>query len=404
MNNDEIRKYLKKIINSKCFSRSKIYNRLLEYLTESTLKGQTPKEFTIGVDVFYQKMEKANDSYVRVQVFKLRKILETYYNIEGKNDSVRFVIPKGSYSLKFKTKREIQRSKHYKYLIYIFIFVVLLASYFSYSLFFGRSDLRKQKKSKFWHEILCNKRETIIVSGDFYVFRDKKTDDKFDRYRIIRDVHLNSLEEFKEMIKHTDSLKMEDYETTDLPTYMTRGVLYSMKYLIPMLDRNGVPFNITISSDFFWNVYKNKNIIYIGSFKSLSSLSIVTDKLNIYYDHENDIISFVNNGDTIKYYSKYYTNEKKSMNIDYTLVAKVPGSDNNVINLFVSNNDIGCIEAIKYFTQPDSLKNFEKNILKKSTYFKAFYKSEGIVRTGTTFYLLNYEAITDSTLVDFWRY
>jgi hypothetical protein len=126
--------------------------------------------------------------------------------------------------------------------------------------------------------------------------------------------------------------------------------------------------------------------------------------LNIYYDHKNDIISFVDNGDTIKYLSKYFVSEKNSMNIDYTLVAKVPGSSNNAIYLFVSNNDIGCIESVKYFTQPDSLKSFEENILKGASFFKAFYKSEGIVRTGTSFYLLNYEAIEDSTLKAFWRY
>ena len=406
MNNEEIRKYLNKIVKSNTFSRSKIYNRLLEYLTEATLKGQKPKEFTIGVDVFYQKMEKANDSYVRVQVYKLRKILETYYNTEGKHDSIRFVIPKGSYTLKFKTKREIQRSKRYKYLIIlsVFVFIIFLSSSFFYSLFFKRPDLQKLKKSKFWREIVHIKGETILVSGDFFVYRNKKMDERYNRYRIIRDVHINSLEEFREMIKHSDFFEMEDFETTDLPTYLTRSAVYSMKYLIPILDRNNVPFDITISSDFSWNVYKNNNIIYIGSFKNLGPLTIVTDKLNIYYDHKNDIISFVDNGDTIKYLSKYFVSEKNSMNIDYTLVAKVPGSNNNVIYLFVSNNDIGCIESIKYFTQPDSLKSFEKNILKGASFFKAFYKSEGIVRTGTSFYLLNYEAIEDSTLGSFWRY
>ena len=70
MNETEIRKFLSKIIGSDAFQRSDTLRRLLQYLTEASLKGEHPKEFTVGLDVFNQKAEDPASSKVRVYVYK----------------------------------------------------------------------------------------------------------------------------------------------------------------------------------------------------------------------------------------------------------------------------------------------------------------------------------------------
>ena len=112
MSDVEIRKQLDKILSSSAFSLSGVYKRLLEYLTDATLKGEKPKEFTIGHEVFGQEVNDPSTSRVRVSVFKLRKRLDKYYKDEGIHDELFFTIPKGGYSLEFVNRKDISH-KHF---------------------------------------------------------------------------------------------------------------------------------------------------------------------------------------------------------------------------------------------------------------------------------------------------
>ena len=181
---------------------------------------------------------------------------------------------------------------------------------------------------------------------------------------------------------------------------MPRDALFSMQYLIPLLYENNVKYRIILSSDFKWETYKNFNMIFIGAFKNLKALSILTDKLNVKYDNDDFSIT-LDNGKRARTYTSMFLSGK---NIDYTLVSKLPGTNDNVIYLFISDNDIGCIEAVRRFTEADSIKSFEKNILKDADYFRALYIGEGINRTSVTFNLIDFMPIRDSALVNFWHY
>ncbi len=402
MNIVEIRKYLDKIIESDCFSRSDIYKKLLKYLTEATIEGKRPKEFTIGLDVFNHKADDPATSNVRVYVHKLRKKLDTYYNKEGIHDPIRFSIPKGSYSIEFKNKKDVSYQTRVKYLWISLAAAILL--FIIHLLFFvnPKSDNEKLKKTAFWHEFFDNGKETVIVAGDFFMFTDLKIEDERGLNWNIRDTRVNSEEQFMEIINNDSLLHPEDFRILSDVTYMPRDALFSMQYIIPVLHDNNVPYQIVLSSNFKWDIFNNYNIIYIGAFKNLKTLSILTEKLGISFNNSSGEISVKGPEGVNNYSSYFFINDNK--NIDYTLVSKMPGSDNNIIYLFVSNNDIGCIESVKYFTQLDSVKSFDDRILNDAHYFKAIYKAEGIIRTGVTFDLKEYEHIADSSLQNFWHY
>ncbi len=400
MNNIEITAYLDKIINSKAFSLSGVYKRLLKYLTEATLKGEEPKEFTIGLEVFGYDVDDPSTSRVRVSIHKLRKRLEKYYKEEGKDDLICFTIPKGGYTLEFvNNKGIVHRDQNKSIWIAILVFALIVLSGLVLFLLRG-SDYYKLRNTTFWHELINNKNKTVIIAGDFFMYRDAKYERDHERYLNVRDIQINSEEQLQEYLQSDTNLKKEDYIILKDVTYMPRDALYSMQYISPLLFDNKIKYQIILSSDFNWETYKDYNLIYIGAFKNLKSLSILTDKLKIKHNHLDQSLTVTDKNGT-KVYSSFFLSNK---NIDYTLVSKLPGTNNNVIYLFVSNNDIGCMEAVKRFTQIDSLKHFEKNTLKDANFFKAIYKAEGIVRTSITYNLTEFEAITDSTLINFWHY
>ena len=405
MNEIEIKKQLEKIIHSNAFSLSGVYKKLLEYLTEATLKGEKPKEFTIGQEVFDQKVDDPSTSRVRVSVYKLRKRLEKYYQEEGKNDKIYFRIPKGGYTLEFLSNRSINRKKHtasikidVKTCIAIAAVVLLAGTLF---IFFFQNDsvYKKTGKTEFWNDLINNGKETVIIAGDFFMYRDLKSEREKDQYLNVRNIQINSEEGLLNYIASDTTLDSRDFAILTGSTYMPRDALFSMQYILPVLFENEVNYQIILSSDFDWETYKDYNIIYIGTFKNLKLLSLLTDKLKIKYNTKNQYITVGEGKSSRKYYSMFLNNK----NIDYSLVAKLPGTNNNLIYLFVSDNDIGCIESVKQFTQLASVKRFEKQVQKGATFFKAIYKAEGIIRTGLTFDLMEYEALSDSTAEEFWH-
>jgi hypothetical protein len=88
-----------KIASSSRFQASPRLAALLQHLADAQESGKIVKEYSIGVDVLERPpdFDPRTDSIVRVHVSRLRKRLSEYYSEEGRNDSVRVVLPKGEY-------------------------------------------------------------------------------------------------------------------------------------------------------------------------------------------------------------------------------------------------------------------------------------------------------------------
>jgi TolB-like protein len=79
--------------------------RFLGYVVEEVLagRGERLSQFALGVEVFDrdESFDPATDSMVRVEAGRLRAKLREYYETDGKNDAVRFELPKGTYEVRF---------------------------------------------------------------------------------------------------------------------------------------------------------------------------------------------------------------------------------------------------------------------------------------------------------------
>lgn len=100
-----VEQQLDRILASSQFSETTRLARFLEHVVRQTLDGNQAalKGYTIGLDVFDkpEDFDPSIDTIVRVQAGKLRSRLDLFYADEGRDDPVRIIIPKGSYSAVF---------------------------------------------------------------------------------------------------------------------------------------------------------------------------------------------------------------------------------------------------------------------------------------------------------------
>ena len=102
---EEIRAALDRIAVSEAFCASPQLVAFLRYVVEATLRGGQDriKGYTIAVEAFGRgdDFNPQDDPIVRVEAMRLRRALQRYYANGGRDDSVRIVLPLGSYVPEF---------------------------------------------------------------------------------------------------------------------------------------------------------------------------------------------------------------------------------------------------------------------------------------------------------------
>ncbi len=92
---------VRRILRSATFRNASTLQQLLTYLAAKSTagRGDTPKEYTIGVEALGRKedFDPKIDPIVRVQSHRLRTKLKEYYAVEGSQDPILIQIPKGHY-------------------------------------------------------------------------------------------------------------------------------------------------------------------------------------------------------------------------------------------------------------------------------------------------------------------
>ena len=101
----DVRAELDRILASKGFATAGRLSKLLRYVVDKTLAGETAqlKEYAVGMEVFErdEKYDPRVDSIVRVEAGRLRTKLDEYYNGEGSASPIRIRLPRGGYSAVF---------------------------------------------------------------------------------------------------------------------------------------------------------------------------------------------------------------------------------------------------------------------------------------------------------------
>ncbi len=108
----EMRDAIARVIESDLFSNTPRLREFLEYVANESIAGSKEKLRAKSIAFFvYQRDpvdERSSANVVRVEARRLRRLLEDYYETEGRDDSVRVYIDKGGYAPRF------ERQAHFK--------------------------------------------------------------------------------------------------------------------------------------------------------------------------------------------------------------------------------------------------------------------------------------------------
>lgn len=98
---EEARAELQAVLESSGFVRSPRLSRLLAYLCEKLIAGEADqiKEYSIGVEVLGrpESFDPSNDAAARVEVHRLRRKLQQFYQSDGASRKLHIVVPVGHY-------------------------------------------------------------------------------------------------------------------------------------------------------------------------------------------------------------------------------------------------------------------------------------------------------------------
>jgi len=98
---EAVRAAVERIVASQDFAASDRARRFLSYVVEETLCGRADriKAFSVAVEVFGrdESFDPQSDPVVRIEAGRLRRALEHYYLLSGREDPVLIEIPKGGY-------------------------------------------------------------------------------------------------------------------------------------------------------------------------------------------------------------------------------------------------------------------------------------------------------------------
>ncbi|MCL3780559.1 hypothetical protein EMN47_09200 [Prolixibacteraceae bacterium JC049] len=340
----------------------------MKYLVEETLKGESPKEFQIAFDVFGKRADSDKEKNIRIYIHNLRKKLADYYANEGANDEIQFEIPKGNYEVVFHIdKKAMVKSRIRLMAPYLFVagFILFI---FSGILFFQKKG-PKATKHFIWKELHQSNFPTLIVLGDHYFFGSRNPVGGFG---ITRQTSINSDKDLENWIEEHPEIKDDIRKSTQ--TYINKQAPFGLYKIMTILGGGQTSIDLQYSSTFMWEHVANKNVVFIGSYKTQNILQQVHKKLGIEYLINQTILNYTVNDSTIS----YDTRTEGFLTIEYASFCYFKTSEGRCYMSFMCNSDVGNMAVLKFLSKPENLKMMEEKTLNfEGDNFKAVFEVKG---------------------------
>ncbi len=376
---------LDRILNSETFAHSQAYQDLLRYLVEASIRNNPPKEFAIATDVFRKgnDFDPSRDTIVRVYVYNLRKKLDQYYKGEGRSEKIRIEIPKGHYELGFFVRHPKEAKKIIgKSWILPAVFGLTLINVALFFVNMRHDQPGATIDSAIWRDFFASPAEKQIVLGDhfFYVkdsrFRDKRT--------IMRRDDINTIDEF--MQYKSQDINRRDYVQLRYPMFPKNSV-WPLADISALLSHCNITFELEYASNINAADFREKDMIFIGSFHTLGAFTQTFRNSNFSYDvYPNQLSYFDAEKDST--IIKYENDDPVYNHVDYGIARKIPGPNNTMLMMFTSFHETGTHGVVKYFTEPETLAALDSILQKKygyvPTYFEILFRASGYNRTVYT--------------------
>jgi hypothetical protein len=275
----------KRVRDSGDLGRSEPLIRLFDFLVERSLDGRIPREIEIAQDVFDKThdFDGMLDASVRVYIHRLRrKLAEHYARAPGDPDWIS--IPLGEYRVVLASppaadeaveqpeppvappKRSINR-------VWLAFLALALVNALAWIVYVDRSSGDDVAvRSNLWRPIADNKRPTLVVLGDYYIFGDAA--DGIVVSRLMRDFAINSREELdRYLMLNPDKVgSYVDVNLHYLPVSVGRGLRSLLPIVNAATSASGEHPGVETMSDMKPEIFKAANVVYLGFLSGLGAL------------------------------------------------------------------------------------------------------------------------------------
>ncbi|MGD1891114.1 MAG: hypothetical protein ACFB15_11040 [Cyclobacteriaceae bacterium] len=398
-----------KIIDSPAFGRSETYANLLNFLVESTLGGDIPKETTIAEKIFGDHaFDPSESTLVRVYVFNLRKKITKYYQTQGEQDAWRLAVPKGSYEVVLQkpeeqSEQEGQKSspetttatRNDRWILYAALLASLLLSVFLWRTKVETdSSYQVIPESGIWADFLSSSRPYYVVLGDLFIYSEYDKEQEVNR--TIRIHNMNSAESFEQMAAAfqdpTRQLSQLSY------SFLVRNSAEWIKSLTQIFFSRHKSFSIRYMTKFGSKDLLDNNIVLVGMLKTFGLF-------NNYFDNSqfdllpSDVLRY--QADSLQAVQTFApSGDPDSFHTDYGFIAKFPGPNNNTVLMCGGLWDTGASQSLKMLTDPVLLQQLEERLRQEfetiPPYFEVLLEVNGIDRTELTSQILHVNRISES--------
>jgi hypothetical protein len=246
-----------------------------------------------------------------------------------------------------------------------------------------------------WGDFFANNLKTIFVLGDYYFF-SMPIDSGRQSY--IRDIAINSDADLEAFVASHPSLQKRIAKTYH--TYLEEHIPWCLSYILPSFMGHDKAVELKLASEVQLEDLQKHNIIYIGPYKCLQILKMITRNLNFKYSSRTggSTLTYSLQDSNQVYAYSWVTNPETKARNDYAMVVKVFGYNGNVFLFFISEHDFGNISTVRYFTNPELLKEFGE--LVSSGHFESLFEVKGIIRTDFSMKLLHINKLHSDFEID----
>jgi hypothetical protein len=388
---DLVRETLQKVLVSEALEKSETSQRLLRYLADRSLRGETPKEVEIAIDVFGRDVtfNSGDESLVRVAVRALRRRLHDYYEGAGQGDEWRFDVPKGGYRLVWARRdaaasveqvqgaaesaaqgsaaslpSEHPASRQFPWLrAWAIAATVLLAVSLAFNFYQGRTPSRlaldpniaRIAQTPFWSGIIDSDRPLMLVLGDGFMYTN--VDPLTGRVQYIRDGAINSSEELRVFLSQNPSIAQGRGQR--YTSMLQKSTALAMTSVLRLVSHPGRTVEVRLPDDLQVDDIRRYDIIYVGPISRLGPLAGYYETQSRYrYDPR---LSAIRDIETNRSFlpDGHFT-EKHT---EYALAARFVGpSDNHIVILTPGTRNSGMLQIMRMFTSTEGLAELQKKL------------------------------------------
>ena len=361
---------LNKILQSNTFNHKEVLKGLLVFLHKNAANGKTITEYEIAFDYFRRNnnFQPGDDTIVRVNIFKLRSLLEKYYEREGKKEDLIFEIPKGSYTLQLIHKSAQKNGKDRKPAQSKILFILLsLSLLFNLFLIIRSNTEVFSEKNPVWNDYIKNDLPVTIILGNPYFFR---LNEKGKQNIIIRDITINSENDLKSSGLPIIQEREAVVSTLDYPYFSTNNIM-PLPDLLGVFSKAKTNVSIKALSTINSEEIKRNNEICIANINSFGFLTRFLEQSSIQLKtNPRQIIIKKDSGSVIlsvpEYVQGYYT--------DYAFLVKLPGPENNFLTFMGDFHASGVTGLSNYITHKSSLKELKKMVKNQFGHFPVYFE------------------------------